>query len=90
MRSRTVLKSAKTDAQNVSIIIKSTKTAFAHHTILSVLPETFTKIVLVVWMDTTSTQVQDAELPLWDATTLMVFAPHAELHSFIKDKLPHA
>ena len=83
-----VSKSTKEDAQNVLKITKSTKTVFAHHTILSVLPETFMKSVSVARMDTTLTQLPDAELPLWDATTLTVFVLRAELHSFTKDKLP--
>jgi hypothetical protein len=38
-------------------------------------------------MVSTLIQHPDAELLLWVAIILMVFALHAELHSFIKDQL---
>lgn len=80
----------KKDVQNVSKITKSTKKVSAHHTIHSVSLETFMTSVSVARTVTTSTQLPDAEFLLWAATMLMECVLHAELHSFIKDKLPPA
>ena len=41
-------------------------------------------------MVTTLTQLLDAEFPLWDAIMSMVSVSHAEPHSSIKHKPPHA
>ena len=85
---RIVLKSLRMDVQSALKTIKSTRMASVHHTIQTVSPETFTTSVLAAKMVTTSTHLSAAEHQIWAAITLMVFAHHARLHSFIKDKLP--
>ncbi len=74
--------------QNVSKTTKSTRMVSARHSTHSASPETFTRSVSGAVMVIMLTQAPNAELPLWDAITSMVYALHAKLHSSIKDKLP--
>jgi hypothetical protein len=82
-----VSKLLKEDVQDALKTTKSTRTDFAHHSIQTVLPETFTISASAARMVSTLIQHPDAVLQLWVAIMLMEFALHAELHSFIKDKL---
>jgi hypothetical protein len=85
---KTVSKLLKEDVQDALKTTKSTRTDFAHHSIQTVLLETFMRSVSDARMVFMLIQHPDAEFLLWVAIMLMVFVLHAELHSFIKDKLP--